>query len=255
MVHHISFSGGLGSAISALTAHEHGIEFTLLFADTLIEDDDLYRFLEDVADRVGVPVTYLRDGRTPWEVFRDVRYHGNTRTAHCSAVLKTQQVERWLQENASVDDPLVLGMDMSEQDRIERARKRWAPRPVVSLLNKYGVWRGQYDEILNRYSLRKPRLYDLGFAHNNCGGFCVRSGLGQHRRLLEAFPERYAEHEAAQNRLLEEIPTCKPHLRKTRDGVLHYITMTELRETVEAEPKQATLFDDGPSGCGCFIDD
>jgi len=254
-MHHISFSGGLGSAISALVAHEQGIEFTLLFADTLIEDDDLYRFIEDVSDRVGVPITYLRDGRTPWEVFRDVRYHGNSRTAHCSQILKTQQVESWLDDNAAPDDPLVLGMDMSELDRIERAQARWAPRPVVSLLNEYSVWRSSYPEWLRRYDLRKPRLYDLGFPHNNCGGFCVRAGLGQHRKLLATFPDRYAHHEAQQAALIAEVPTARPHLKQTVDGETRYLTMRDLREQVEAEPTQATLFDEGPAGCGCFIDD
>lgn len=253
-LHHISFSGGLGSAVSALVAHERGIPFTLLFADTLIEDDDLYRFVDDVSDRVGVPVTYLRDGRTPWQVFRDVRYHGNSRTAHCSQVLKTDQVRAWLDDNAEPDEPLVLGMDMSEQDRIDRAAARWAPRPVISLLSEFSVWRPMWDELLAKYDLRRPRLYDLGFAHNNCGGFCVRAGLGSHRRLLRHFPERYQHHERKQAELMREIPTARPHLKQTEDGETRYLTLADLRAQIEAEPEQGDLFDDGATGCGCFID-
>lgn len=252
--YHISFSGGLGSAVSALAAHEAGLDFTLIFADTLIEDQDLYRFVEDVSDRVSVPVTYLRDGRTPWGVFRDVRYHENSRIAHCSQVLKTDQVRAWLGANAQPEEPLVLGMDMSEQDRIDRAQARWAPRPVVSLLTELGVWRGQYDDWLARYSLRKPRLYDLGFPHNNCGGFCVRAGLGQHRKLLRVFPERYEWHEKQQAALIRDVPTARPHLRETSDGDTAYLTLAELRRRAEMQPG---LFDEseGPSGCGCFVDE
>ena len=254
MTYHISFSGGLGSAVSALVAHDAGLDFTLLFADTLIEDDDLYRFIEDVSDRVGVPVTYLRDGRTPWQVFRDVRFHGNSRTAHCSQVLKTDQVRAWLDDNAEPDEPLVLGMDMSEQDRIDRAAARWAPRPVISLLNERDVWRPQYEEWLARYDLRRPRLYNLGFEHNNCGGFCVRAGIAHHKRLLRVFPERYAHHEAQQDAMMRDIETARPHLKETVDGEARYLTMRELRERVQLQPD---LFDDepGPTGCGCFIDE
>lgn len=249
--HHISFSGGLGSAVSALIAHEQGLEFTLLFADTLIEDDDLYRFIEDVSSAVGVPITYLRDGRTPWEVFRDVRYHGNSRTAHCSDILKRQQVKQWLAENAAPDDPMVLGMDMWEQDRIDRAQRHY-DRPVVSLLNEYQVWRPQYDEWLERYGLEKPRLYELGFPHNNCGGFCVRAGLGQHRRLLDVFPERFAWHEEQQRQLMSEVDTARPHLRRVIDGQTEYLTLAQLR--AEAEKQGCLDFSEGPAGCGCFVD-
>ena len=256
MRHIISFSGGLGSAVSALVAHEQGLDFDLVFADTMIEDEDLYRFIEDVARAIGKEIVYLRDGRTPWDVFRDVRYHGNTRTAHCSQVLKTQQVRAWLDENTAPDDVLVLGMDWSESDRIERAQKVWAPRPVVSLLDQFEIVRSQYNDYLKRYDLKKPRLYALGFPHNNCGGFCVRSGLGQHRLLLKHFPERYAQHEQAQAELIEEIPTARPNLRQTdANGVLQYITMRSFREQVEEEPEQMDLFSEGPFGCGCFVDD
>ena len=49
MTYQISFSGGMGSAVSALVALESGgLEFNLIFADTLIEDEDLYRFNDEV---------------------------------------------------------------------------------------------------------------------------------------------------------------------------------------------------------------
>ena len=43
-----------------------------------------------------------------------------------------------------------------------------------------------------------PRLYRLGFAHNNCGGECVKGGQAQWIRLLRIFPDRYARAEAAE---------------------------------------------------------
>jgi 3'-phosphoadenosine 5'-phosphosulfate sulfotransferase (PAPS reductase)/FAD synthetase len=52
-VYNISLSGGLGSAVSALAAHRNGLPFRLIFADTRMEDADLYRFVNDVASAVG----------------------------------------------------------------------------------------------------------------------------------------------------------------------------------------------------------
>ena len=49
----VSFSGGIGSAASALVAHENELEFQCVFADTLIEDEDLHRFMDDVARVIG----------------------------------------------------------------------------------------------------------------------------------------------------------------------------------------------------------
>ena len=112
MTYQISFSGGLGSAISAILAFENGLDFNLIFADTLIEDEDLYRFNDDISKAVGKKIVHPKDGRTPWDVYVDKRWIGNTRTAHCSTELKTKQVKKWLEENAAPDDPLVLGMDM-----------------------------------------------------------------------------------------------------------------------------------------------
>lgn len=291
----ISFSGGLGSAVSTLAAHEKGLPFQAVFADTLVEDDDLYRFMVDVmmtvqgeaggaAHRilqawvntlpplkekrrrkvwlemigrmleVAVPrFHYLQDGRTPWDVFVDKRWVGNTRTAHCSDALKTEHVARWCEDNVAPEDPLVLGMDWSELDRIERAAAKWAPRPVVSLLNELRVERPEYDLILNRYGIAKPRLYGWGFSHNNCAGGCVKAGLKQWAQLWKMNPEAFRYFEQELNDTMVAIgDTAKPFLRKTENKVLHYITLTELRERLEAGTIKVPEFD--AEGCGCFTD-
>lgn len=253
MTYQISFSGGKASAVTALVALERGLDFNLIFADTLIEDADLYRFNADVARACGKEIIRLCDGRTPWGVFVKERYIGNSRIAPCSSELKTKPVMRWLAENAAPDDPLVLGMDWSEMDRIERARKRWAPRPVISLLNDLKVYRWQHEAILKRHGIEPPRLYARGFSHNNCGGFCVRAGHGQFLRLLASDPATYMEHERAMESAMQEIgPTAKPFLRVVNNGVATYMTMREFRKYSEGGG-QVDMF--SPEGCGCFVDE
>lgn len=252
MTYQISFSGGLASGVSALIAHENGLDFNLLFADTLIEDEDLYRFNADIAKAVGKEIIVLRTGKTPWDSFVDNKWIGNSRTAHCSNDLKTVPVREWLKENALDSDPLVLGMDWSEQDRLERAQKRW-DRPVVSLLNQFKVWRPAYEDYLKKYGIEKPRLYKYGFEHNNCGGFCVKAGQVQFERLYRMMPERYGWHEKQMIIASDKIgETARPFLRMTVGGELKYLTLTEFREHLERGTAELDMFSE--SGCGCFTD-
>jgi len=254
MTYQISFSGGYGSAVSALIALEQGLDFNLIFADTLIEDEDLYRFNDDVARACGKQVIHLTDGRTPWDVYIDNRWIGNTRTAHCSTELKTKPVRAWLDANANPDDPLVLGMDISELDRIKRAAKNWAPRPVVSLINKHKVWRPDWPNMLARHGIEPPRLYALGYEHNNCGGFCCKAGLIQFERLYRTNPARYKHHEKEMERAMDAIgDTAKPFLRQDYRGETQYLTLKDFREGLEAKTMELPMFDD--SGCGCFTDE
>lgn len=252
-MYQISFSGGIGSGVTALLAHERGLDFNLIFADTLIEDADLYRFNKDIAKAVGKEIVHVVDGRTPWDVYVDERYIGNSRTAPCSYELKTRPIRKWLKANADPSDPLVLGMDMSEQDRVDRAAENWSPRPVISLLRRFKVWRPEFDLVLNRYGIRKPRLYKLGYVHNNCGGFCCRAGATQFARLYRTNPRLYLWHEEEQEKAMAAIgPTAKPFLRVTICGELRYLTLREFREYLEAGTMELPMFD--AEGCGCFTD-
>lgn len=253
MTYQISFSGGMGSAISAIIAYENNLDFNLIFADTGIEGPELHRFKNDVARAVGKEIITVTDGRTPWDVYIDKRWIGNTRTAHCSTELKTVPVKKWLEENAKSDDPLVLGMDWSEMDRIERAQKNWN-RPVVSLLNQFNVSREEYPFILARYRIKKSDAYKQGFMHDNCGGFCCKAGQVQFERLLRTNPKTYNYHENEMERAMAAIgPTAKPFLRMTVAGELQYLTLKQFREHIEAGTAELPMFD--TQGCGCFTDD
>jgi len=259
MTHYvISYSGGKASFAAAARAVEYAgaSSVTLIFGDTLIEDEDLYRFLREGADALGARLVWLQDGRTPWDVFRDRRFIGNSRIAPFSHQLKTKQVRAWMEANCDpADTVLCLGIDSDEYERIERAQRNWGKWTVDAPLCWRPWWGSEdVDKTLERYGLRQPRLYDHGFLHNNCGGFCVRGGKGQHAALLEQMPERYRYHEQHEQELLVEIPTTRPFLREVVDGEQRYITMRDLRERTEAEPQQADLFSMG-GGCGCFVDD
>ena len=83
--HIVMFSSGIGSWAAArrLVETVGTSDVTLLFADTLIEDEDNYRFLHEAASDIGAELVIVADGRTPIEVFRDVRFSATRRVAPC----------------------------------------------------------------------------------------------------------------------------------------------------------------------------
>lgn len=252
--HIISLSGGLASAASAIIAHENDIPYEMVFADTLIEHPDLYRFIDQLSRALGKPYVHLVDGRDPWAVFVDRRYIGNTRTAHCSADLKTAKVAEWMEAEAWHHEPLVLGMYRDEEDRLERAKANWRPQEVTSLLIDYKVTPGDAAKMLRFYVKDQPALYGMGFPHNNCGGFCVRAGQGQFARLLEMRPEFYAQMEARNEWARAEIgATARGFIRVVRNGATEYLHMKDFREQVQSGELVPANYEMG--GCGCFVDD
>lgn len=75
MKHIVMYSGGIGSwaAAKRVIAQQGKENVILLFTDTLIEDEDLYRFLKETSADFGCELVWLKEGRDPWQVFKDVR--------------------------------------------------------------------------------------------------------------------------------------------------------------------------------------
>jgi hypothetical protein len=246
------FSGGVASWAAAKRVKvKEGDELVLLFADTMMEDEDLYRFLEEAAEDVGGTLVKIADGRTPWEVFKDRRYLGNSRVDPCSRILKRDLIRSWLEENC---DPahtyIYLGIAWDEKHRFDRAKKYWgkwkikAPLLVQPLLGKWGML-----EQLEKTGIAPPRLYAMGFPHNNCGGFCIKAGMAQFNLLREKFPERYQEHEDKELELQRYLGKEVTILRDRTGGIATPLSLRDLRLRAEGGD-QGDPYDWG--GCGCF---
>jgi hypothetical protein len=260
MRHVVMFSGGIGSwAAAKRVAERHGTaDLTLLFTDTRMEDEDLYRFLDQAAANVGGHFIRLAEGRTPWEVFHDVRFLGNSRVDPCSRVLKRELSVQWLADNCDPATTRVyLGIDWTEQHRIDRLAARrfeqggW--RYEAPMCEPPYLTKPMMLDWLRAEGIEPPRLYAMGFAHNNCGGFCIKAGLGHFARLLNALPDRYRQHEAEEQALRDYLG--RQDVTVLRDWATRppkNITLRELRERIEAG-EQPDLFDIG--GCGCFVDE
>ena len=263
----VMYSGGAGSwAAARRIVDRHGAEnVVLLFADTNMEDKDLYRFVAESVAKFGCELVRLADGRDVWQVFSDERFIGNSLVDPCSKILKRQLMDKWRERHCDrLATTLVFGLDWSEQGRIEGShgvgglRRRMEAtgwKSIFPLNDRPYLTKADILDLMRADGLDPPRLYGMGWPHNNCGGFCVKAGLGQFRHLLRVMPERYRYHEEREAETMAIIgPTAIPFLRLRRGGTNTYLTMKEFRVLCESEP---SLGLDHGWGCGggCAIDD
>lgn len=255
MKHVVMFSGGIGSwAAAKRVAAKHGTDdLTLVFTDTKMEDKDLYRFLKEAVANIGAPLVTLCDGRTPWQVFEDRRFIGNSRVDPCSEELKRDLFTKWRNANCdAADTTIYVGIDWTESHRLERLRKYTAPwRYEAPLCERPLRAKWELFADLKAEGIRVPKLYTLGFSHNNCGGGCCKGGFAHWRLMLRALPERYAEHEAHELRL-RALGIDGTILATRVGGPKRQITLKEFRESIEAKEDQYEQ-DDLASGCGCAL--
>ena len=232
MDHVVQVSGGMGSYFaSRRVIDKYGPDdVTLLFADVKMEDEDLYRFLDDIEEDLGVPITRISEGRDPWEVFKDVKYLGNTRIDPCSRVLKRDFLRDYMERNFDPDDTTVyIGIDWTEEHRFVKAKPRWEPWTLAApLCEAPYLDKDSMREELERRGIAVPRLYEMGFPHNNCGGFCVKAGQAHFKILLEKMPERYAHHERKEQELREFLGKDVAVLReRSRPKIMARLGLTE----------------------------
>lgn len=251
----VFFSGGICSwAAAKLCARKYGTNgMVLLFADTKMEDEDLYRFIREASENIGLPLVTIADGRTPWEVMRDERLLASTRMDSCSRILKRELMDAWVKENCEADTTLHFGLDWTEQHRLNRLRLRKAPRPVEALTatEEPPLTKPQMLAWLEREGIKPPRLYGLGFPHNNCGGFCVKAGQAQFALLHRVMPERYRQHEESEAELRQHLGWRQTILRDRRGGKTQPLSLADFRKRLE----QQQSFDAHEwGGCGCAID-
>lgn len=285
--HLVQFSGGVCSwAAAKRVVERHGTEgVVLLFSDTNMEDEDLYRFLGESASNVFgweqcPPIQTLRelaakigeasiqpegkscrlviiaDGRTPWEVMRDHNMIAKPRVDMCSRELKRDLLDEWYESNCLDDHNRsetisYVGIDWTESHRIERLRelmpeRKWeAPMTEAPYLTK-----AQMLDWLKSEGIQPPRLYAMGFPHNNCGGFCIKAGQAHFAHLLRMMPDRYRWHEAREEEMRQRVGDYSI-LRDRTGGTTKTLTLRQLRERIESQ-QEFDAFEWG--GCGCAID-
>ena len=257
----VQFSTGLGSAEVADRAIDtYGPDrVALLTADTRVEDPDNWRFAHEFVNKRGRGCQWviLADGRTPMQMGRAERAVPSNRMPICSEHLKTIVLRRWIDANCDpTTDAVAIGFDWTEPRRMAAARPHWAPYQVVAplmdepLIEKWVIDRRFRDDL----GIVPPRLYDLGYPHANCGGFCVRAGQAAWAKGLANDREGYLYWEGEEQQTIVMLGKKRTILKDrtkaamaANGGKAAPLTLAEFRERIESGGSH-----DGDYGhCGC----
>jgi hypothetical protein len=199
--HVVAFSGGVGSALVALeVAARYGVNDLVLLnhdIDPRSEHVDIKRFKRDVANFIGVPITF--SNRQGWEksdqfdvVVEAGAFKVRNGTALCTSRMKTEPFVDWLSVQPKTPAIVVYyGFGQNEADRILRRSSIMAAlgyRTAFPLAH----WPRRYKGIAD-VGIRPPSVYAT-FKHANCTG-CLKAGI-QHWYVV------YANHRAVFERAL-----------------------------------------------------
>ena len=209
LIHIVNVSGGAASACCLLRVVERygAQDVRAVFADTLIEDPSLYRFLDDLENVAGVKIDRISDGRSAWDVFQAESMFTNPQTGGCLASyhLKKLPLTQYRESFALPRDCIVyVGYDATEQDRINRLRSvdtKWVYD--FPLLWNPVLLRCDQEDFLRRRGLTPCDMYDRGYSHANCGGTCVLAGLKQWAMVKQDYPERFEQAKQIEAKILE----------------------------------------------------
>jgi len=219
------------------------------------EDEDSYRFMADTERYFGIEIVRIVEGRDIWQVMFDERAItlpvGKTRVAKCSIKLKREPIDAWIAERFTPDECIqVTGLGWKERGRIKdftaakAPYQTWHPlneAPYVDNCNIEAKWLAR--------GIKAPRLYEAGFSHGNCGGFCVKAGQAHFARLYFTNRLRYLYHAAKEAKFRAEINPKATILRDRRGGKVVPMTLYEFAERLE----RGEAYDkDDWGGCGCF---
>lgn len=182
MKHIVLHSGGHSSGIVAVeVSRRFGSENVILLnhdLPSLVEDDDIKRFKREVAEYVGLPITYASHPDPTANQFsvciESKAFKVDNGPMLCTARLKTELFMQWLSENfPNKDCVLYYGFDANEMHRVQRR---------ASIMGEQGfktdyplaLWRERTIHQSIEIGITKPLGYSQ-FKHANCAG-CLKAG-------------------------------------------------------------------------------
>lgn len=266
MKHIVNFSGGDCSFWAGHRVIErYGRENTvLLFADTLIEDEDLYAFNRKASEILGLPIIRVSYGLNPWELFLKERMIGNSRAPICSVRLKREPLNAWQESNFEMDSTqsnaffqpatMYVGFDWNEERRLNDLRHEHPTWLIEAPMQWEPIWdKCRMRREAEALGLPEQKLYKLGFPHNNCGGGCVRAGISHWVHLYRTLPDRFAWWERKERETSDSLTALGIEplsmLTDRRGNKKVSLYLWQLRERIE-KGEEFSKYDWGGCGCG-----
>lgn len=280
--HVVSFSTGLSSALTVerVLNRYHPSNVYVVFMDTLVEDEDNYRFMYDCyrrwRQRYGHEWQFvtLTEGRTPVQVWEDAQLIPNQKYCPCTFELKIQPFTQfilalacglplgyfrtWKIKNKPfqytaralprvADVTVHIGYDLIDDAhriaKTQAAYKSYGFTCDFPLTWKPWEFR-KYSQVAREdWGIEPPRMYEQGYTHANCGEItCPKAGWGDWLITRREKPESYFERADWERMMQRRLATGHTILRDQSNGTVKPLTLYELDDRF-SDTQQMSMFE------------
>ncbi|GGG18369.1 hypothetical protein [Paenibacillus abyssi] len=186
--HVVCYSGGETSGIVAYeVARHYGPENMILINHDInpwVEHWDIKRYKTELAESIGVPITYANmpgwDEKDQFDVSVEAKAFKAGVHPLCTNRLKTAPFHKWLETTYPLDpetgrnDEIIIyyGFEAGETERIERRRRILQAKGYQSAY-PLAEWSNTISST-REFGVNPPETYDI-WKHANCTG-CLRAG-------------------------------------------------------------------------------
>lgn len=189
------FSCGATSAIACYVAMLHYKDVELYYIDTGSSHPDNERFIADFEHVFQCKINRLKS--TKYNSVQDVllqkRFINSPFGACCTYELK-KHVRYKLEDQLNCWDGQIFGFDYCKREINRAIRfKQQNPdtKPIFPLI-EHQLTKQNCLHLLNKFGIKPPKMYELGYNNNNCIG-CVKGGIGYWNKIRVDFPGVFNE--------------------------------------------------------------
>jgi len=199
----ISFSCGASSAVLAKMATQRYNNTVVVYCDPGGEHESNKRFLKDIETWIRQPIVVLKNPKyvDHFDVFRKEKYIAGVKGAACTKRLKVDLKRQF----SEPDDIHFFGYTIEEVKRAEKFDQRHSELTEWLLINE-GITKADCLGLLWRAGIELPKMYKLGYKHNNCIG-CCKGGKGYWNKIRIDFPNNFETMARIEREL--KYPVCR----------------------------------------------
>lgn len=185
------FSAGVSSAIATWFLR-HQIDH-IIYCHIEDQHPDTMRFVKECEYLFEKEIEILQSPLKSVEnACRQSAFVRAPRGAPCTRLLKRRVRAEWeAQHDWFCRFEYVWGMDTDEQDRADNIVKDMPQQVHHFPLIKNLIGKNEAHGLLEKFGIKRPAMYDLGYRNNNCIG-CVKGGMWYWNKIRKDFPAVFA---------------------------------------------------------------
>tara|TARA_Y100000034_G_C6760723_1_gene338785 strand:+ start:43 stop:804 length:762 start_codon:yes stop_codon:yes gene_type:complete len=232
------FSCGAASAVAGKFAvKKYGDKVDLVYCDTGGEHESNISFLHECEKWYDKEIIILKNPKYDdhFDVVRKKKFITNQYGfAYCTHELKIN-----MRTDAGYCDSInIFGYTCEEEKRAKKLKEHSMDMITEFPLVDNAVTKEDCLGIIWQQGIKMPRMYELGYSHNNCIG-CVKGGMGYWNKIRKDFPDAFKK----MSKIEREIGvTVLKYRSGEKEGERMYLD--------ELDPKAGNINTDTQISCG-----